>query len=294
MKVGVVGAGTWGQALARLVEGAGNDVLLGVVGRKPRRKIPNTKDLSSVGAFAELVLMATAPTELEDTLGALELGPQHRVVVCNRGLQEHHGVWSTDLVLRCTPVLRAGILAGPAHSSEVLAGKPCAVVVASEHDEVCRLTQAALHGPRCRVYTSNDPRGVELAGAMTRVLAVAVSLADRMHLGPGVRGLVVSRGLAEAVRLAEAMGVGTEAFFGLAGIGDIVATIGDPEHPAMMAALQADAEPHVAARAALAAGKRLGVDMPLTEAVVAVAAGRVDAAQAMEWLMSREVKAGER
>ena len=73
---------------------------------------------------------------------------------------------------------------------------------------------------------------------MTRILAVAVSLADRMHLGPGVRGLVVSRGLAEAVRLAEAMGAGTDAFFGLAGIGDIVATIGDPEHPAMLAALQ--------------------------------------------------------
>ena len=294
MRVAVVGAGLWGQALARLVEGAGNEVLLGVLGRKPRRRIPNTKDLAEVSAFAELVLMATAPAELEETLGRLALGPQHRVVVCTRGLQERHGGWSTDLVRSLTPALRAGVLAGPAHSNEVLAGKPCAVVVASEYDDVCCMTQAALHGPRCRVYTSNDPRGVELAGAMTRILAVAVSLADRMHLGPGVRGLVVSRGLAEAVRLAEAMGAGTDAFFGLAGIGDIVATIGDPEHPAMLAALQPEAEPHVAARAALAAGKRLGVDMPLTEAVVAVAAGRVEPAQAMEWLMAREVKVGER
>ena len=90
------------------------------------------------------------------------------------------------------------------------------------------------------------------------------------------------------------MGVGTSAFFGLAGVGDIVATVGDPSHPAMLAGLQDDAEPIIAARAALAAGTRLGVDMPLTEAVVAVAAGKLQPAEALTWLMAREVKAGER
>ena len=294
MKVAVVGGGLWGQALSKLVQAAGNEVLLGVTGRKPRRKIPNTRDLAEAGDFAELVLLATGPAALKSALVELKLGPQHRVVVCTRGLQEHHGVWSTRLVQATTPALRAGVLAGPAHSTEVLEGKPCAVVVASEHASVCALTQSALHGPRCRVYTSNDPRGVELAGAMTRVVSVAVSLADRMHLGPGARGLVVSRGLAEAVRLAEAMGVGTSAFFGLAGVGDIVATIGDPSHPAMLAGLQSDSEPIIAARAALSAGQRLGVDMPLTEAAVAVAAGRIQPAEALTWLMAREVKAGER
>ncbi len=294
MRVGVVGAGLWGQALARLVQAADNEVLLATLDRKPRRRLPCTQDLPEAAAFAELVLLATSPAELPQALERLALGPQHQVVVCTRGLQQHHGHWSTTLVAERTPALRAGVLAGPAHSTEVLANKPCAVVVASRYDSVCQLTQVALHGPRCRVYPSDDPHGVELAAAMTRVLAVAVAVSDRMNMGPGVRGLVVSRGLAEAVRLASAMGVGTQAFFGLAGIGDLVATITDPEHPALLAGLLADAEPIQAAQAALAAGRRLGVELPLTEAVVLVATGRMEPAQAIQSLMQREIKDGER
>ena len=290
----MVGAGLWGQALARLVQAAGNEVLLAALGPKPRRKIPCTKDLGEAAEFAELVLLATTPAQLTPALKALGLGPQHRVVVCTQGLHEDQDHWSTTRVSRHTPAIRVGVLAGPAYSTEVLAGKPCAVVVASHYRALCLRTQRALHSSRCRVYTSDDPHGIEFAGVMTRVLAVAVGLSDRMQMGPGGRGLVVSRGLAEALRLGNAMGVDGQGLFGLAGIGDLVATISDPEHPALLAGLMADSEPIQAAIAALSIGRKLGVDLPLTEAVVAVARGQIEPAQALEALMRRELKEGER
>ncbi len=294
MKVAVIGAGLWGQALARLVEAAGNEVLLAALGAKPRRKIPCTKDLRKAASFAELVLMATTPAQLTPALEGLRLGPEHRVVVCTRGLHQDQDHWSTTRVCEHTPAIRAGVLAGPAYSTEVLAGKPCAVVVASRHRALCLLTQQALHSSRCRVYTSDDPHGIELAAVMARVLAVAVGLSDRMDMGPGGRGLVVSRGLAETLRLGEAMGVGGEGLIGLAGIGDLVATISDPEHPALLAGLMEDSEPIQAAIAALAIGRKLGVDLPLTQAVVAVASHQIEPAEALHALMQRELKEGER
>ena len=293
MKVGVVGAGPVGQALSRLVEEAGNEVLLCTTGRKPRRKIPLGQH-DEVADFADLILMAVPAWEVRENLDLLSLEARHRVVMFTRGLDAEEGPWLTDLVPRRTACLRAGVMAGPFIAHEVLKGIPTAVVVSSRYDEVSRLAQTALHGRRCRVYAFGDPRSVELAATMVSVLAVAIGVSDAMGMGVGTRGVVVSRGLAEAHRLALAVDVDPAALFGLAGIGELVAATSHPKHPAYLTGREIlngidrkATEPIRAAGAALGAAKRLGVELPLTQAIWAIAHGKLAAPDALKMLMQR-------
>jgi glycerol-3-phosphate dehydrogenase (NAD(P)+) len=293
MKVGVIGAGPIGQALARLVDEAGNEVLLATTGRPPRRKIP-MGDHREVAGFADLLLMAVPAWEVRENLDLLALEARHRVVLFTRGLGAEDGPWLSELVPRRTACLRAGVLAGPFIAQEVLKGIPTALVVSSRFSEVCRLTQDALHGRRCRVYANDDPRSVELAATMVSVLAVAIGVSDAMGMGVGTRGVVVSRGLAEANRLAVALEVDPASLFGLAGIGELVAATSHPKHPSYMTGREIlngidrkATEPIRAAGAALGAARRLGVELPLAQAIYAIAHGKLAAPDALKLLMER-------
>ncbi|MFT5587498.1 MAG: glycerol-3-phosphate dehydrogenase (NAD(P)+) [Cognaticolwellia sp.] len=300
MRVGIVGDGAWGQALATLSIEAGNQVLLGYTGRKPRRKLSVTKDLTEVSAHAELILLGVLAWEVRDAVRELNLGPQHRVIFCTRGPDPDTGRWLTQLLPQISPVIRVGILGGPVIPAEVLKGVPTAAIIASRFDEVNRLGQQALHSPKCRVYTGDDPEAIELAGAMAQVLAVAVGVADQMQAGAGVRGMVISRGLAEMRRLAAAVNVDPGAFGGLAGIGDLVASFSLPDHEAYKVGRDlggprdhTDNEAILTAGTALALAKRLGVEIPLTKVVYGIAHGKIDVETAMASLMERSAKAGE-
>ncbi|MCB9758769.1 MAG: glycerol-3-phosphate acyltransferase [Alphaproteobacteria bacterium] len=298
MRVSILGAGPLGQSLAILAKAAGHEVLMGY---RPDmvREIPVTGDPAALAAFSELVLLATPGWELATTLEALPLGPEHRAVVCGRGLDPSSGGWLSDLVARTTPALRVGVLAGPAEPTDILAGSPCAMVVASAFREVQRMVQSALHSPLCRVYTSDDPHGVELAAAFARVLALVVGMSEGMYMGPGARGLVVSRGLAEATRLGQALGTRAETFTGLAGLGDLVAASTSDTNLAYAAGKAiAAGRPHheeVAPRVARLLVRRardVGVELPLTEATCAILDGAVTPAQAFQELMGRKAVSG--
>lgn len=300
MKVGVIGPGQWGQALTVLAQQADNEVLHGFTGRRPRRKLPLTKDLREVARFAETLLVGVPAWALRDTLSALDLGPEHRVILCTRGPDPDTGRWLTQVVPAVSPCLRVGLLGGPILPAEVLQGIPCSAVVASSFSEVTRLGQEALHSPSCRVYTSDDPHAVELAGAMSQVLAVAVGVADSMKLGVSLRATVITRGLAEMRRMAQALDVDTEALSGLAGIGDLVASTSHPEHEAYSLGLNmaeprdiTETEPVLTAGTALNVAKREGIELPLTKAVWALAHKKVDPATAMRGLMERARKSTE-
>ena len=195
MNVGIIGNGAWGQALAMLAAKAGHQPRIGFRGDRPIG-FPGTPNLASLAAESELILIAVPADAVSAVVTSAELDAGMRVVLATRGLVPATGEWLSDVVLKQTPCRRVGVLSGPAVSSEVVEGRPTALVIASEFKEVCLATQDALHSEQCRIYTSQDLRGVELAGAMVRVLGIALGIAEGVNLGVGSRGVIVTRGAA--------------------------------------------------------------------------------------------------
>ena len=293
MIVAILGSGAWGRALATLCAEAGHQPRMGYRG-KPPGGFPGSPNLAALTAESELTLIAVPPASVREVVRAARPGPASRVVVTTRGLEPDTGSWLSDVVKQESPALRVGTLAGPALASEVVRRRPSAMVVASDFDEVCARTQAALHSPMCRVYTSRDLRGVELAGALVQVLSAVIGVADGLDLGVGVRGVVVSRGLAEGARLGAALGANPSTLAGLSGVGDLMSCASHPDSPTYAAGLRlgrgSKAEGEVARLASglVALGKRNGVNLPLTEAVAGIAGGKVSARLALDALMRRE------
>ena len=293
MKVGILGAGPWGRALGGLAQFAGNEVLVGYRNEAPEG-LPGTRDVREVAAFADLVCFAIPPSAVRGALEQAQLSSRHRVLLISRGFDPETGQWLSQLVSRASAVLRVGVLAGPGVAEELLAGRPGAAVVASPFQDVCRLTQDALHSSRFRVYPSHDLRGVELAGAAMEVLALAVGIVDGLELGAGLRGIVMARGLAEAARLADALGADGRTLGGLVGVGELVAATSSPDHRAYAGgralATGGDVgrtEAVETAKAALALAEQHRIELPLCQAVAAIGTGRLSPQDAIRALMDR-------
>jgi glycerol-3-phosphate dehydrogenase (NAD(P)+) len=300
MKVGILGGGAWGQAVARLVMAAGHEPFIAYradQGRerrlvKPPHILPSTPNPREVSDACELLIAAVSASELRSAVRLAAPGPSHRVVVAGRGLEPASGRWLTDVVLEECDAVRVGALAGPAPANEILNGSLCAGVIASPFAEVRALVTTALHSARYRVYESSDLRGVELAGAMVPVLATLIGVARTLPgAGVGMHALVLSRGLEEAARLAAASGSDPRTFGGLAGVGDLVAAQAVAGHPhfdagAAIAAGRRDLGPEPVARALVAFAARHRVELPLTEALVAIYDG-TPAVEAVLALMGR-------
>jgi glycerol-3-phosphate dehydrogenase (NAD(P)+) len=213
------------------------------------------------------------------------------------------------------PGVPCAVLSGPSFALEVARRQPTALVVASESAELAAATVEAFHGDALRVYTSTDMVGVEVGGAVKNVLAIATGILDGMAaLAPGAEGspglnaraALITRGLAEMTRLGIALGARPETFMGLSGLGDLVLTAtGDLSRnrrvgvllaagrtlPDVLAELGHVAEGVYSAATVLARARALGVEMPITEAVVDVLEGRTAPARALVALMSRQSKA---
>ncbi|MDP3169050.1 MAG: NAD(P)H-dependent glycerol-3-phosphate dehydrogenase [Polaromonas sp.] len=199
--------------------------------------------------------------------------------------------------------LRAGALSGPSFAQEVARGQPTALVAASEHPEVRDALVAAFHGPALRVYANDDIIGVEVGGAVKNVLAIATGLCDGLNLGLNARAALITRGLAEMTRLGLALGARAETFTGLSGLGDLVLTAtGDLSRNRQVGLLLAKGQSlaqavqslgHVAegvycARTVVQRAQGLGVEMPISEAVVALLDGQIQPAEAVALLMGRD------
>jgi glycerol-3-phosphate dehydrogenase (NAD(P)+) len=297
VRVGVLGAGRWGQALARLVMAAGHEPFIGYHDeKKPPHVLPSTPNPPEVSAACELLLVATSASELRNAIRLARPGPQHRIVVAGRGLEPSTSKWLTDVVLEECDALRVGALAGPAPVEEILNGGLCAGVVASRYDEVRAQATKALHSGRYRMYESSDLAGVQLAGATVPVLATLLGVARTLRgSGVGMHAMVLSRGLEEAGRLARAMGADPLTFLGLAGCGDLVAAQAVPGHPsfeagAALARGDRSQGPQALARALARLAKQHRVELPLTEALVWMYEGG-EALEAVQRLMSRPASA---
>ncbi|MBN8558868.1 MAG: NAD(P)-dependent glycerol-3-phosphate dehydrogenase, partial [Burkholderiales bacterium] len=200
---------------------------------------------------------------------------------------------------------RTGALSGPSFAQEVARGQPTALVAASRHAGVRDALVAGFHGPTLRVYANDDLVGVEVGGAVKNVLAIATGLADGLNLGLNARAALITRGLAEMARLGLALGARADTFMGLSGLGDLVLTAtGDLSRNRRVGLLLAEGKTleeavrslgHVAegvysARTVWQRARHLGVEMPITECVVALLDGRLKPVEAVAALMGRDPK----
>ncbi|MFP5466892.1 MAG: NAD(P)H-dependent glycerol-3-phosphate dehydrogenase [Gammaproteobacteria bacterium] len=215
------------------------------------------------------------------------------------------GLLGHEIRAQVAPDLLAGVLSGPSFAQEVARGQPTALVAASEHDAVREALVAAFHSASLRVYANDDIVGVEVGGAVKNVLAIATGLCDGLNLGLNARAALVTRGLAEMTRLGLALGARADTFMGLSGLGDLVLTAtGDLSRNRRVGQLLAkglslqkaiDSLGHVAegvysARTVVQRARTLGVEMPISEGVVALLEGTLEPAQAVAALMGRDPK----
>ena len=216
------------------------------------------------------------------------------------------GLLSHEIQAQEAPELIAGVLSGPSFALEVARGQPTALVAASRHAALREALVNAFHSQNLRVYANDDIMGVEVGGAVKNVLAIATGLCDGLHLGLNARAALITRGLAEMTRFGIALGAKAETFMGLSGLGDLVLTAtGDLSRNRKIGLALAsgqtlqqavDSLGHVAegvycARTVVQRAAGLGIDMPISKAVVALLDGKLNAVQAVQVLMGREARA---
>jgi glycerol-3-phosphate dehydrogenase (NAD(P)+) len=297
----VVGGGSWGSVFAALLAERGHDVALAcrdadqaraiaATGRNPR--YVRDVDLGGVHAVAiadaplaqaELIVLAVPSRAFAEVARALPPGDAP-VVSLVKGLDP----MSDERLSRLVEGRAVAVLSGPNHAEEIGAGLPAAAVIACEDETLGVRLQHAIISPRFRVYVNTDVVGVELAAASKNVIALGAGAADGLGMGDNGKAAFVTRGLAEMARLGEAAGGRSETFSGLAGMGDLIVTCwsrhsrnrrageliahgATPEEAAATIAMAV--EGLTTAPALRDLGRRLGVELPITEAVCRVLAG---------------------
>ena len=219
--------------------------------------------------------------------------------------QVEAGAMPHEVCQQVAPHLLAGALSGPSFALEVGRAQPTALVAASAHAPVRQILVDAFHSPSLRVYANEDIVGVEVGGAVKNVLAIATGLCDGLNLGLNARAALITRGLSEMTRLGVALGAKTETFMGLSGLGDLVLTAtGDLSRNRKVGLLLAQgmdlqqavqslghvAEGVYSARTVVKRAQALGVEMPISQAVVALLDGQLKPAEAVAALMGRGAK----
>jgi glycerol-3-phosphate dehydrogenase (NAD(P)+) len=273
--------------------------------------------LAQVVQGQDLVVVATPMAGLRGVLSQLRGGKSPLAWLC-KGFEASRsgsfGLLAHEVQAQAAPELIAGALSGPSFAQEVALGQPTALVAASAHAAVREALVAAFHSPSLRVYANEDVVGVEVGGAVKNVMAIAAGVLDGIaaadlpdHLRPGLnaRAALITRGLAEMTRLGLSLGARADTFMGLSGLGDLVLTAtGSLSRNRQVGLLLAQGQTlqqavaslgHVAegvysARTVLQRARHLGVEMPITQCVVALLDGQMQPAQVVAALMGREPK----
>jgi glycerol-3-phosphate dehydrogenase (NAD(P)+) len=328
-KVAVFGAGSWGTAFSIVLADAGNDVTLWARRqelasaindtRQNRDYLPGivlpdqvtaTHDPAEAAAGADLVVLAvpsqTLRSNLEDWASVL---PDQAVLVSlMKGVELGSLKRMSEVIAEVTGAgpERIAVLSGPNLSKEIARREPAASVVACADESVARLVQDRVHGSMFRPYTSVDVAGCEIGGAYKNVVAIAVGMAIGLGFGDNTTASLITRGLAETARLAKAFDANPMTLMGLAGLGDLVATCSSPlsrnrtfgeklgrglTTDEIYASTRQVAEGAKSCASLQDLAVREGVDVPIAEAVVAVVAGKMTAADTMEMFIARDTKA---
>ncbi len=321
MNITVLGAGAWGTALAitfaprhriTLLARDANQATAMQSARENVRYLPgcpfpenlHISAQPEVLGSAELILIATPVAGLHDALQMLVChAPGVSFLWLCKGLEANTGALPHQMVARTHGSVFSGALSGPSFAQEVAHGLPTAITLAAGNADFARKTALALHGMRLRIYASDDLIGVEIAGAVKNVLAIASGISDGLGLGLNARAALVTRGLAEMTRFGVAAGAKRETFTGLAGMGDLILTctgnLSRNRHVGLaLAAGQTLSQAtqslgHVAegvntAREVMRKAVVMGIEMPICDVVCAVLDGRLTAQDAVERLMGRD------
>jgi glycerol-3-phosphate dehydrogenase (NAD(P)+) len=325
-RVGVIGAGAWGTALAEVACRTGLEATLWareaevVTSIRERREnalfLPGvTLDLALTVtgemaglAGADMILAAPPAQHARATLTAFapHARPGAPIVLCAKGIEQGSLKLMTEVLAETIPEAAPAVLSGPSFAGEVARGLPTAVTLACRDPALGDQIAHALATPTFRPYRSTDLIGAEAGGAVKNVLAIACGVVEGRGLGRSAHAALITRGFAEMTRLAVALGAEAETMAGLCGLGDLVLTCGSPQSRNMSVGLALGrgetleaalsgklsvAEGVASAPAVRALGRRLGVETPICEAVAAVLAAEMDIDTAIGGLLSRPLRA---
>nr|WP_218852664.1 NAD(P)H-dependent glycerol-3-phosphate dehydrogenase [Spelaeicoccus albus] len=322
-------AGSWGTTFAKVVADAGHDVTLWArrqevaeeINQRHRNtdylpdidlpeSIRATSDIDKALDGAELVVLSIPAQSVRERLGEWrEKLPKDAVLVSlMKGVERGTHMRMSQVIAEVTgwPDDRIGVVSGPNLAMEIAGGQPTATVVASTSQQTAELLAHVSAGSYFRPYTNTDVVGVEFGGAVKNVIALATGMAEGRGLGDNSKASIITRGLAETTRLAAAFGADPQTMSGLAGLGDLVATCASPlsrNHTVgvllgrglsldeVIARTKQTAEGIKSCSAILELAETAKVDMPITQAVVAVLAGKLPVDELGTLLLSRARKA---
>ncbi len=325
-RIGIIGAGAWGTALALAARRAGREVVLWARDPDLAREIetrhqnprylpdiPLDEEIRATAELAEaaacdallLVTPAQALREIATEL-APHLAPARPLVVCSKGIERDSGRLMTEVLAEVLPGRAVAVLSGPTFAIEVARGRPTAVTLAAEDAALGAVLVKALGSRTFRPYLSGDIVGAQIGGAVKNVIAIACGIVAGRGLGDNARAALITRGLAEIVRLGRAKGARPETLMGLSGLGDLTLTctsglsrnyalgvaLGDGETlDALMAGRRGVAEGVFSAGAAVALAETLGVQMPISGGVDAILNQGAPIEAAIEALLARPFRA---
>jgi glycerol-3-phosphate dehydrogenase (NAD(P)+) len=325
-RIGIIGGGAWGTALAVTARRAGREIILWareaevVAAINERHENPlflpgiavdpaiaATGELA-VAAAADAVLLVVPAQHLREIAAALapSLRPGAAVVICAKGVEAATGALMSEVAAALLPGAPLAVLSGPTFAGEVARGLPTAVTLATADPAVGRAIIAALGTRSFRPYLSDDVVGAEIGGAVKNVLAIACGIVAGRRLGDNARAALITRGLAEMVRLARVKGGRAETLMGLSGLGDLTLTctgvqsrnhslgfaLGEGKSLSEILGPRRSIAEGVSSAAALGAlGRRLGVDMPIVAAVDAILHHAADIDETIAGLLARPFRA---
>lgn len=323
MKLGVIGGGAWGTALAQVVSAGGRETLLWalepevVESVNARREnaafLPGVPLNESIAATADLteldgceaLLVVTPAQHMRAVLERLSACDKP-LVLCSKGIEERTGELLHQVAKDTCPAAPIAVLSGPTFAHEVAKGLPTAVTLAAEDLGLAERLRDRIARPAFRIYVSDDVAGAEIGGAVKNVLAIACGVVEGKGLGHNARAALIARGFAEMRRFALACGAQRETLAGLSGLGDLVLTcsstssrnyslgigIGEGTAPAeLLSNRRTIAEGAFTAPVLARISRERGIDMPIVTAVDALIAGRANVEQVLDELLSRPPRA---
>lgn len=330
VQVAVMGAGSWGTTVAKVLADAGNEVRLWARRAEVAEDVRDNHRNSAYLGDIELPAAMTGTTDPAEALNGAEIvvlgvpsqslrenlqnwkdliGQDASLVSLAKGIEHSSGLRMSQLISEVAevPSERVAVLTGPNLAREVAQGQPAATVVACTDMDRAKLIQAAVAAPYFRPYTNTDVIGCEIAGTCKNVIALAAGIAAGMGFGDNTAATVITRGLAETTRLALKVGADARTLSGLAGMGDLVATCtstlsrnrrfgehlgqGESLEEAAKATKGQVAEGVVSSQSVFELAEKVGVEMPITDAVVGVCHEGADVQQVMMGLLGRSKKA---
>ena len=326
-EITVLGAGSWGTALAirlavnnnhTLLWGHDPDFMMQLAGERQNRKylpgftFPDNliieSDLQQALAHSRDVLVVVPSHAFREVLlnAAPFLQPDSRIAWATKGLEHGSGRFMSEVLHEVLGNdIPAAVLSGPTFALEVAARLPTALTVASDDADFAANMARRLHGDVMRVYTSNDVLGVQLGGTVKNVLAIAAGITDGMHFGANSRAALITRGLAEMMRLGDAMGARRETLMGLSGVGDLILTCTDDQSrnrrlglalgrgtdlKTAVAEIGQVVEGFNTAREVMQLARDFRVEMPISDQVYQVLHAGMSPKEAVHNLLARDIK----